>query len=335
MGGVRITTGLYEDNFLGNPARAASNPKWRLTLIDITGATNESAVRNIRKLVSRDGETYQKLADTTGENNYLKFQTAFPGLYLPNLGRWAFAIGVLSASEINIGLRRSYRVDPIVITEVGPAITIARRFLPGDTLKVGLTARGSYRLATRKGLSFIDFIRTGDLKPKDTASDGVGFDFDTGATYDLPIITRGFEWSMGLSINQILNGKLNQFSSGLAAGGDVSQSQTLSRSLNFGVSTKRDSVGRFFKDFIAAIELTDIGNNENGSIFRNFHCGAESRILQILRLRIGFNQGWPTAGVGLTLPFMELDAATWGEELTYNAGGLEDRRFGVRVSFFL
>ena len=39
MGGVKITTGEYEENFWGNPARVAFNPKWRLTFFDFSAET--------------------------------------------------------------------------------------------------------------------------------------------------------------------------------------------------------------------------------------------------------------------------------------------------------
>src|SRR5688500_10169879 len=50
MGGVLCTTGLYEENFFGNPARATANPKWRIDVLNITAEMNSGAIENGGKL---------------------------------------------------------------------------------------------------------------------------------------------------------------------------------------------------------------------------------------------------------------------------------------------
>jgi hypothetical protein len=54
--------------------------------------------------------------------------------------------------------------------------------------------------------------------------------------------------------------------------------------------------------------------------------------LPILNFRGGLNQGYYTAGVGVNLGFISVDAATYGEELGEVPGQLEDRRYIVQAT---
>jgi hypothetical protein len=85
------------------------------------------------------------------------------------------------------------------------------------------------------------------------------------------------------------------------------------------------------KDTTLALELTDFGNNTNGSIYRTVHLGGETH-LGIFALRAGLNQGYACAGLGINLKFVRIDASTYGEELSLNSGGYEDRRYALQFA---
>ncbi len=55
--------------------------------------------------------------------------------------------------------------------------------------------------------------------------------------------------------------------------------------------------------------------------------------LPILSIRAGFNQGYYTAGIGVNLGILEVDAATYGQELGEYPGQIEDRRYVVQATF--
>ncbi len=59
----------------------------------------------------------------------------------------------------------------------------------------------------------------------------------------------------------------------------------------------------------------------------NLGIGVESRFLDIISVRAGLSEGYPTAGASLDLSVMRLDLSVWGSEL-----GLEP---GARPSFNL
>jgi hypothetical protein len=56
------------------------------------------------------------------------------------------------------------------------------------------------------------------------------------------------------------------------------------------------------------------------------HLGGETH-WRSLAGRLGFNQGYLSAGIGLDVHYFTLDFATYGEEIGLNAGTMEDRRF--------
>lgn len=331
MGGTRVTSGLYSDNFFSNPARATENPTWKLTVFDLTAETNSSAISNVNNMSGGSGDTLQKLASTTGSNNYVKLQTAMPALYLPNIGRYSLAIAMVSSSEGSLGLRRSYRADPSVFIDVGPAVTVARRFLPGDRLSVGVTTHFMYRIASKEDYSLIDFIKGRSFRAKDMSGEGAGFDFDTGGTYNLPGTLAGFDFQTGASVTNLLGGGYHQFKTSIISD-NMPGPRAQKTALHMGISARRPGL-LIFRDFMGSFELTDIGNNANGSLFRLVHMGAEAKLLSWFVPRVGISQGYMSAGFGFDLPLVKIDLATWGEELSLNAGGFEDRRYGLRIAF--
>jgi hypothetical protein len=378
MGGVLLTTGLYDQNFFGNPARATANPKWRVGLLDVTVEASNATFSTASSLV--DGkDVISKLAEHAGDNNHARIQTAFPSLYLPNVGggKWSYQFAPLLLSlQADAGIRRSYSVSPNVIADVGPAFTVARKFRIGptgsaraiaaekkakpakaagkdapldeaksdvpaapaaeppptgdepDNLSVGVTAHATYRVATRSDFGLVDLIRGQSFGVKD-GGDGAHLEFDLGSTYLLPMHPAGLDLEVAAAINNLLGGNYSNLSKGSTeiTGDPVPQP----RSFGAGFAVKKDSIGRFGQT-VAALEFTDFGNNANGSLFRTVHLGAETRF-SVLAVRLGLNQGYLAGGLGLDLKVLQLDLATYGEEMSLNVGGKEDRRYAVHLAF--
>lgn len=67
-------------------------------------------------------------------------------------------------------------------------------------------------------------------------------------------------------------------------------------------------------------------NQTDEQIGKKIHFGMEIA-LPIFAVRGGFNQGYYTAGAGIDLPFVKVDAATYGVELGEYPGQKEDRRY--------
>jgi hypothetical protein len=147
MGGVKITTGLYEENFFGNPARVTQNPRTMFQLFDLGFETSGASITNAGSLLSSGSDAMQVLGDTAGANNHLRLQTTFPAFYVPNWGKMAYAFALITSTQADLALRRSYRVSPMTIVDIGPAFTLGRLFLEDDALSIGGTAHANYRLS--------------------------------------------------------------------------------------------------------------------------------------------------------------------------------------------
>jgi hypothetical protein len=103
------------------------------------------------------------------------------------------------------------------------------------------------------------------------------------------------------------------------------------RSYGFGVAVHQPHMW-VFSDPVVALEFSDIGNNPDGSLFRTVHLGGEMHY-GLISPRLGLNQGYISAGLGVDLKFLQIDLATYGEETSLNVGGAEDRRYAIRLGF--
>lgn len=72
-------------------------------------------------------------------------------------------------------------------------------------------------------------------------------------------------------------------------------------------------------------------NRSEEQIGKKIHFGMEIAF-PIVSVRGGFNQGYYTAGAGVDLPFIKVDAATYGVELGEYPGQKEDRRYIISAA---
>ena len=329
MGGVRITTGLYDENFFGNAARATANPKFRFTLVDPTVEVNSSAISRVGDFTS-SGDPMQKFGDAMGDNHHVRIQTSMPAIYFPpgKDGKLAFAFGLISNTQADLDLRRSFRVSPQGVTDIGPAFTVARRFMDGDRLSVGLTTHLVYRISTTSDRSMAELLNNSSFATKDYGRDGSMIDFDLGSTYRMPWGFKGFTYHSAITINNVLGGKYSNMSIHPLNTGALPAQQP--RTFGLGLSASKEVLWKF-TNFVLALEFTDIGNNPNGSLFRTVHLGSEARYGVSLP-RLGINQGYLTGGLGLDLRFLTLEYAYSTEEMALNVGVFPDHRHTVKIA---
>lgn len=334
MGGVFETTGFYDQNFFGNPARVTANPTWRLTLLDPMVETDTSAISHVSALTS-SGNTVQKVASTAGSDNHLRLQTTMPAYYLPpsQSRRWAIAAGFITSSELNFGLRNNYEVDDQAIIDIGPALTYGYEFLDDRSLSVGATGHFIYRVESKSPYTIADLLQGTSFSPSTSGAQGTGIDFDLGATKKLTEWQPfGCDVSVGMAIDNVMGGKFN--GTVFHPLSTTNRPDPANRSFGGGFSVHRDSLF-LMHDPTLALETSDIGNNTNGSFYRTIHLGGETRVIGVLLVRAGVNQGYATFGLGLDLKVVTIDAATYGEELGLNDGDMQDRRYALRVALQL
>jgi hypothetical protein len=332
MGGLKTTTGLYDENmWWGNPARSTANPKFRFQFPDPMLEINPNSLSTMNSLLGASGSdaAISGMTGSAGKNNHARVQMTFPSVYFaPSEGnKLAFGLGIMVSLQTNLGLQQNYSITAPTYLDAGLNFNIARKFLDEDALSVGLNVHTMYRFASNSIYSLADMIRGTSINPFESAGMGGSIDFDIGGTYDLPLILGDFKFMAAGSVNNVLGGNYDKFT---PSGRVPAPSQF--RTFNIGVSAKTPTLWAF-TDAVFALEFNDIGPmNMNGSIFRMIHIGTEMK-WKTLRPRLGFYQGYIAAGFGVDLGFFQVDVATYGEEMTFNAGGHEDRRFGLRLSF--
>lgn len=332
MGGVHLTTGLYDQNFTGNPARMTANPTWKVQLPDMIVEANSGGLGLVDDITA--GVNSELVDSALGTNNHARVMSAFPGFYWPNAvgSNFSFGVALLTSVQLDAGVTPYYAVDQLVVADVGPAISVARKFLKDDSLSIGATLHTTYRLSSTEGaFGLTDILQGRSFELSEMAYEGAHIDLNLGTTYVLPVRLAGVTWTAAATVNNLLGGKYENLNLDLlpqAAQGPRPQN----RSFGLGIAATRPSHG-ICKNTTVALELTDIGNNANGSLFRLIHIGAETTVFRFFQPRVGINQGYLAGGLGLDFPGVQLELATYGEELSLNAGGRQDRRFAFHLGF--
>jgi len=327
MGGVLYTTGLYEDNWYGNPARVADNPEWRIDIFGLMVETTSETIENLEDLFG-EGDTFQQISETAGENIHARLQGRFLRFYIPN-DSISLAVGFLQSLQSDNLLRNSFNTDLLTVYDQSFNLSAAKKFLD-NRLGIGLSTRINYRLSSDGGFTLHDLIRGESASPLQNGGDDVFVDFDLGATYTFPNRWKDFEFTTALAMNNLAGSRLRLGAHLLGSEGTPLDQK---RSLSLGVSATRSSVWKFEK-LILGMEITDIGNGNNGSLFKHLHLGSEAA-WRFLRFRAGIHQGYLTFGLGLALNVFTLDFASYGEELGQSVGSLQDRRLALQFAFHI
>lgn len=332
MGDVRYTTGLYEENLFANPARTTQNPENRIQLPKFSFEVGASSIGAVSDLVG-SSSGLSAASGSVGEPLSARFQMIPFGYYDSKFinDDWAFGAALNFNVATNAFVSQTGIIDPLTFINVGPAFTIARRLLEDNRLSVGATVHTEFRASSNNVLTLQQFLAGSDIADTMKGGSGLGLDFDIGASFRPQWTLAEFEYELGFAINNVLNGMYKNLG-GKIEGWDGNPIPS-NRSWNFGISGTRKAVGPF-QQILVAVEVTDVGNNPNGSFFRTLHLGSEARWRKTA-IRAGINQGYFTGGFGLELSFFTLNLATYGEELGLNAGTMEDRRYALEFGFHL
>lgn len=331
MGGVMMATGMWDDNFYGNPALGAANPRLKIRLLELPMIeTTIPTILAIPGVLGSLSNPVAAIAAQAGSPLHLRIQTAFPTFFIPARGerKWGLGFGVTTSTQIDAIARQSYQASTSVHSDAAFHFNLARQLLPNDILLVGINTRLSYRLSAVPNYSLLSYFQGQSLNLLGSIGDGMMVDGDVGLLFRLPVKLPGeIELSLGTALNNVMGGGYAQLPISLLNTRVLPAAQP--RAWGIGVAARRTLWGPF-KDSQVAIDVQDIGNTGGGSFFRLLHVGAESR-WRFVVARVGIHQGYLTAGLGLYFRYFTLDATTYGEEMGLNAGALESRRFALRA----
>jgi hypothetical protein len=330
MGNVRYTTGLYEENFYANPARATANPENLFQFPKLTLEVGGGTLSSLQKIMNSTGGGMSAVSGAVGEPLSTRIQLLALAYHNNHFfsPQWSMSFGVPFSIQIAGQVSQSSQVSPTTVIGGGPALTIARKLLPEDRLSIGMTTHFESSFSSGASFSLLDFLR-GNTSDNLRGGSGASLDFDLGTTFRPHWGLGGFKYETAFAINNILGGTYNNLGGRIKGwSGDPIPSK---RSFNFGVAARKDALWKF-ENFVMALEFTDIGNNTNGSFFRTIHFGSEARWHRI-DLRAGLNQGYLSGGLGFDLKILKISLTTYGEEMGLNTGSLEDRRYAFDFGF--
>lgn len=342
MGGVAYTTGIYDESLFANPATQLLAPAWKISLLNLTGELNDNMLSDLNDVLDVTNASGADVLAQIGQKELAgKAEhyrvTVIPGFYSPSFfgENTSFGFGILVNNQTNLMLRAHTDIEMQAVLDAGPAMGVAHRFTDLG-LNVGVNLRAIYRAAADRTLRATDFTSgTAKLDLKTIGTQGVGIDGDFGVLYTLPVPLFMFKQVLiGASLNNFLASEYQTFGKDLIStirGGAPPRND---RTINAGV--RFDLPDLFvFSNSLFAFEFQNVGHTRKmAGFYKKLHLGAETTLLaKWFSFRAGLNQGYLTGGVGFDLPIVNINIATYGEELGSNAGQLEDRRVLLNLEF--
>lgn len=341
MGGAYYALSDDQYALFYNPAGLATREGGgRFSLLGIGGSLSPSTIDALDTITHSSGKDVGQVADSLSKFQGIPLYVGASPTFLTYYQKH-FAIGILLADfKVDmalLGRDLDTQVDATAIADSGIFAAYATSFVD-DTLHVGLTAKAMGRAGGRKLFSLTDIAQKNgfELDPNKLGGAGAGLDFDLGASYDIPLPKTGpfLLYRASFVINNLL---ANDYSMVHITGGAPPQ---LPRTVSLGGYTALKGVGPI-ENFHIVLDLAEFnaGGQEDpefgarkGSFFKHLNFGVEAPLWgHWITPRLGFHQGYITAGLGFDLRALKIDFATYGEELAAGVGRLGSRRYALRL----
>ncbi len=294
----------------------------------------EDDVEGLEMLGSKPEEAVGLLSDIITTNGFGGAVNAGIGIVGKGLG-----LGVVG------GLDFYGRGKTAMGTEIDAAYTwaaIAGYAVPLElgfsTVYIGGDLRYMLR-AEAKDVGIVDFLNAAD-GPTFPVYYGSGLAIDAGAIMELGPLNIGISardiggTSMDYSVDN--SGDLEAIMSfddtnATAVSGDTF---TIPMTVSYGLAYHPDFGGlKWLLDPTFHLEYRDTMYQEyEPSMWTRIHAGTEVKVLQFIKLRAGLNQGYATAGIGMKLLFLDLNAAYFTREMGSYAGTKPNEGFSLEAA---
>jgi len=343
MGGSFISTSSGFSALYGNPAAFAAD-KGEFSMLDLS-------VWTYFKPTSENIQLAGYIADngfnnSTGKSAISKFVTenglgggmsAGLGWVGKGIGLGAYIVGDTVAYGSTV-TGATVQAETVMNAVLGLGIPIK---LGGIRINVGGDIRPFYKVISAGGWPFSDFlpviISNGDLGSVlmgEPVYSGFGLSVDLGAQLWL-----GNDLNFGVAVRDLtpsvsstqgtVQSVLDQMQSGNF---DLSLSGSSSYTPNITAGVSWTATKLTLLTPTVCFEIQDpITVIENGeSAWNLIHAGAELKVFKVFAVRAGLNKGWLSAGAGINLVVLEINAAAFTEELGSNPGS--QGRSGLALS---
>lgn len=316
MGNAFTAVASEGESLFYNPAALARVSGFHWTILDPRAGVNGPQALEVAAIAGTSGTLADKLDDLYGKSVWVGggSKTSF---VIPNFGVAAFANG-------NVGLNLQNPAYPQMnlnyIFDYGIAVGGAFDLVP-SIWSVGMTFRRVNRTGTNLplGPSILATLDTEQIQQRlKDRGNGYGLDFGTMLTLPSPIRP-----TLALTIRDMGYTTFSQ-DEGLQAPPRSEPNMTLGGSITVDALVVAITPSFDYQYF----DRPDIQTG------KKLHLGVEFD-LPLISLRAGLNQGYYSAGVGLDMGIIAVDAATYGVELGEYPGQLEDRRYVVQLKIQL
>lgn len=323
MGGAFVAVADDENALYYNPAGLKHVQKSTFTFFDpiVKIGKDYSKLQNAIDDIDAAGTDAAK---AEAANKYIPLNVAagvgFSPYYLsPSFSASIFGAGNVRAEIVD-------KTKPTIRLQGNVDVTgiVAYPYALNEKLTLGaslsITNRGRYMCkTTTKGCNNVGGgVELGvvDLKPGENVQDKIeqrkatGVGIDAGALY-----TLNQKVTLGAAIYNLFSTKFDYdtFSNSIPG--------TVTLAVKYDPSAMLMSMS-FLKDTKVALDIDRFFNG--GSLWKKLHIGVESKLSEMVDLRLGLNAGWPTFGLGVKLGFLNLDYAYFQEERGGYAGQLKD-----------
>lgn len=314
MGGAFTAVVDDADALFYNPAGLAKTGGFIWTVLDPRlGLNGLEDLSELEAIVTSDDDMVEQLQQLYGRKVWAEVG-AKTAVKISNIAVAGFAnanANIAVTNPANTALDLNYFLD------YGIALGTGFNLVP-DVWKLGITAKRIDRTGTSMsiGAATLATLEMEDLE-SELKSRGVGYGLDLGTLFTIPS-----PLSPTLSV-VYRNVGVTSFSHDAGAHAPTSIPSELVVGASLEIKTGLIDIRPAF-DYRYA-DRTDI------AIGKKVHLGVEVD-MPILDLRVGLNQGYYTAGVGLDMALMRIDLATYGVELGAYPGQQEDRRYVLQAT---
>ncbi|TWI75398.1 hypothetical protein LZ24_00850 [Desulfobotulus alkaliphilus] len=317
MGGAFTAVADDQNTIFYNPAGLSRINGLTIGLLNPAVGIGENGLDMIQDIddtnMDDTGEVTELLRKYTGKHIHLHGSlTPHIGFRIKNFGAMvsAFAIANMD-SQVRNPVYPEFHMDAHV--DIGGIGGVGVMVPGGNNLRAGL----SYKAISRESLrevytpAQIAADNFDDILEDDRKS-GSGSSFDLGLIYTLPW-EKYFQTDIALVAQNLPSIEFDE--------GEKLETEWIA-----GVAIQK-KLGPFA--LLAALDYRDFTKNikTDNDIGKRLHMGAEIKFKELVSLRGGFNQGYPTLGAGLDLWILKFDAVMYSEEVGAYAGQREDKRY--------
>lgn len=316
MGGAFTAVADDENALFYNPAGLDKVKGWGLGVLNPLVEVNKEGVdfyKDARDTDLNDTvEVTRLLQDHIGD--YLHARAAL----FPNYYTRYFAMGALGQVTVNAQPNNEAfpELDVSAFASGSGHVAAGYGFFDG-VLRIGAGAKYVYGKRLEEVYTAADIAAEGfeDRVRDEDLQTGSGIGFDAGAMLEFPVVLKPTLAVMVQNIGDV----------DLGDAGELPQQVNVGASLSHAFSWLTVTGAADYVDVTKDVGLDD-------DVYKRLHFGLEAKLPKVLALRCGLYQGYASFGGTLDLGILQVDYATYAEELGSSAGDRADRRHSLQVS---